>query len=163
MRLYLRHGSRCSTRSLRGRLPIITARPSATEAHWEVCPSPKYASHGVVRTLPPRETIRRVTPLMPIVGVTRVAEVTGLDRVGIPNFSTVRPRERGEGLSYYNGKGSTPLAAKAGALMEAIERYSGESCDLPTYYCDRAEMARRGATVDPTEIIAPQVAEYQPE
>jgi len=100
---------------------------------------------------------------MPIVGVTRVAEVTGLDRVGIPNFTTVRPRERGEGISYYNGKGLTPLAAKAGALMEAIERYSGELCDFPVYYCNHAEMACRGATVDPTELIVPQAMEYRSE
>jgi len=66
-------------------------------------------------------------------------------------------------LSYYNGKGSTPLAAKAGALMEAIERYSGESCDLPVYYGNRAEMARRGATANPSEVILPQVVEYRPE
>ena len=43
-------------------------------------------------------------PLMSTIGVTRVAEVTGLDRVGIPNFTTVRLREKGEGISYYNAK-----------------------------------------------------------
>ncbi len=123
---------------------------------WGLRPSPKYASHGVVRTISPAETIRRVAPLMPIVGVTRVADVTGLDRVGIPNFTTVRPRERGEGISYYNGKGSTRLAAKAGAMMEAIERYSGELCDLPVHCFDRQGMERLGTTVDPADIVVPR-------
>jgi len=100
---------------------------------------------------------------METIGVTRVAEVTGLDRVGIPNFTTVRPRELGEGISYYNGKGVTRLAAQAGALMEAVERYSGEWCDLPVYYCNRKAMERSGPTVDPTEIIVPQAAEYRPD
>jgi ribosomal protein S12 methylthiotransferase accessory factor len=129
---------------------------------WNLQPAPKYASYGVVRTIPPAETVRRVTSLMETIGVTRVAEVTGLDRVGIPNFTTVRPRERGEGISYYNGKGVTRIAAHAGALMEAIERYSGEFCDLPISYADRDEIERRGPTVDPAEIIVPHATEYRP-
>jgi ribosomal protein S12 methylthiotransferase accessory factor len=100
---------------------------------------------------------------MEIIGVTRVAEVTGLDRVGIHNFTTVRPRERGEGISYYNGKGLTRAAAHAGALMEAIERYSGERCGLPVYYCTRGEMERRGPAVDPGSIVVPGAREYRPE
>jgi len=135
----------------------------ATMDHgWQFRPAPKYAAHGVVRGVPPGETIRLVSPLMARIGVTRIAEVTGLDRVGIPNFIAARPRERGEGISYYNGKGLTRDAAKAGALMEAIERYSGESCDLPTHYCDRAELERRGPTVDPAELIVPPRTEYRP-
>jgi ribosomal protein S12 methylthiotransferase accessory factor len=100
---------------------------------------------------------------MKIIGVTRAAEVTGLDRVGIHNFTTVRPRERGEGISYYNGKGLTRAAAHAGALMEAIERYSGELCDLPVHYCTRDEMEREGPTVDPESIIIPRTMEFTPE
>jgi ribosomal protein S12 methylthiotransferase accessory factor YcaO len=135
----------------------------ATADHgWQCRPAPKYAPYGVVRAVPPGETIRRVSPLLARIGVTRVAEVTGLDRAGIPNFIAARPRERGEGISYYNGKGLTRAAAKAGALMEAIERYSGESCDLTTHYYDRAELERRRPTVDPAELIAPPCTEYRP-
>ena len=122
----------------------------------------KYADYGVVRSVPPSETIRRAQPLMATVGVTRVADITGLDSVGIPNFTAVRPRERGEGISYYNGKGVTRAAAKAGAMMEAIERYSGEFCDLSVYYCTRDEMGRRGLTVDPAELLMPTVEAYLP-
>ncbi len=130
---------------------------------WTLRSSPKYDSYGTVRVVAPSATIRRVTPLLETVGVTRVAEVTGLDRVGIPNFTTVRPRDRGEGISYYNGKGATRDAAHAGALMEAIERYSGELCDLPVFFADREEMERRGPTVDPTEIIVPMAVGYRPD
>jgi ribosomal protein S12 methylthiotransferase accessory factor YcaO len=126
-------------------------------------PAPKYADYGVVRVIPPEETIRRILPLLEAIGVTRVADVTGLDRTGIPNFTTVRPREPGYGISYYNGKGVTRSAAKAGALMEALERHSGESCDLPVHRATRAEMNRRGPTVDPNRIVEPRVVEYRPE
>jgi YcaO-like protein with predicted kinase domain len=121
----------------------------------------KYSPHGVVRTVPPAETIRRVTPLMAAIGVTRVGEVTGLDRVGLPNFTAVRPRERGDGISYYNGKGLTRDAARAGALMEAVERYSGEYCDLPVRYCPRADLD--GPVLDPATLVAPAVIAYRPE
>src|SRR5882724_8834178 len=115
---------------------------------WQLRSAPKYASHGVVRTISPEETIKRVMPVMPIVGVTRIAEVTGLDHVGIPNFVSVRPRDV-HGISYYNGKGTTRFSAKAGAMMEAIERYSGERCDLKVFYCTLAEMRRKGPAIDP--------------
>jgi ribosomal protein S12 methylthiotransferase accessory factor YcaO len=126
-------------------------------------PSPKYASYGVVRTVAPKETIRRVLPMLEAIGVTRVADVTGLDRVGIPNFTTVRPREPGFGISYYNGKGATRSAAKAGALMEALERHTGERCDLPVYCYTQAEMQRRGPTLDPSQIMEPSVRRYEPD
>lgn len=145
-----------------GSVPKVARASERTPTSWPFQSSPKYASYGVVRVVPATETIRRVMPLMKAMGVTRVAEVTGLDRVGIPNFITVRPRECGEGISYYNGKGVTRSAAQAGALMEAVERYSGERCDLPVYYCDREEMERRGPTVDVQEIIVPHAAEYRP-
>jgi ribosomal protein S12 methylthiotransferase accessory factor YcaO len=137
----------------------VTAAPGT----WELRSAPKYASHGVVRTIPPAETIRRMTPLMPVIGVTRVAEVTGLDRVGIPNYTAVRPRELGEGISYYNGKGLTRFAAHAGAMMEAIERQAAEFCDLPVTYATFEEIRQLGPAVDPTEIIVPRSTEYRPD
>lgn len=123
-------------------------------------PSPKYAPHGVVRVVPPSETIARVLPLCDKIGVTRVADVTGLDRVGIPNFTTVRPREAVPGISYYNGKGLTASAAKAGALMEAVERHCAERCDCPVIHGTRDEIGEYGAAIDPRQIVAPLVREY---
>ena len=58
---------------------LIEKRPRS----WQLRPSPKYAPYGTVRVISPTDTIRRVTPLMETVGVTRVAEVTGLDRPGL--------------------------------------------------------------------------------
>jgi len=142
----------------------LTFAPAAqrSSADWELRPSSKYASHGVVRTVPPAETVRRALPLMKRIGVTRIGDVTNLDRVGIPNYTAVRPAGL-DGVSYYNGKGTTHLDAKAGALMEAIERASAEQCDLAVYYCTREEMERTGPTIDPAEIIVPHVQKYEPD
>ena len=142
---------------------MSSAFASPRSSHsWKLEPSPKYASHGVVRTVPPAETIRRTLPLMEKIGVSRIGDVTNLDRVGIPNYMAVRPGGR-DGISYYNGKGATPQDAKAGALMEAIERASAEECDLQVFYCTREEMERTGPTIDPAEIIVPQVTKYVPD
>jgi len=98
---------------------------------WRLGRLEKYSSHGVVRAVEPRETIRRATAVMDRVGITTVAEVTHLDRVGIPNYMSVRPRDCDPGISSYNGKGTTRADAHAGALMEAIERHAGECCSQP--------------------------------
>jgi ribosomal protein S12 methylthiotransferase accessory factor len=147
----------------RGGSGLEAFRPRGAVAEdWQLRRSPKYTLGGVVRTVPPSATIERVLPLMELMGVTRIADVTGLDRVGIANFTTVRPRERGIGISYYNGKGLTRTAARAGALMEAVERYSGEFCDLPVHFATRDEMDRFGATVDPDLLYAPPLDRYEP-
>jgi ribosomal protein S12 methylthiotransferase accessory factor len=62
-------------------------------------------------------------------GVTRLADITGLDRVGIPVFTAVVPRSD-DTITVYNGKGCSPLDARAGALMESIERQTALDADI---------------------------------
>ena len=99
----------------------MSAEPCSYE-YWLGAREAKYSSAGVERSVRPRATIRRARAVLDRIGVTRVADVTDLDRVGIPNFMTVRPHDLGPGISYYNGKGTTREQAHAGALMEAVER-----------------------------------------
>ena len=111
---------------------------------------------GVERTIRPAETIRRVEPLLGRIGVTRVGEVTHLDRNGLPNFVAVWPREAGRGISYYNGKGATRAQAKASAMMEAVERYSAEECHLPVSEASYERLRNSADAVDPRELMAPR-------
>ncbi len=53
------------------------------------------------------------------IGVTRLADITGLDRIGIPVWQAVRPW--GRSLSLHQGKGLDADDARLGACMEAIE------------------------------------------
>ncbi len=62
-------------------------------------------------------------------GITRAANVTHLDRIGIPVFMVVRPGARS--LSVDQGKGLDPVAAKVSGLMEAVERFHAEHAILP--------------------------------
>lgn len=57
-------------------------------------------------------------------GVTRLAELTGLDRIGFPVWQAVRPLGRAQ--SVHQGKGATDLDAKIGALGEALESHWAE-------------------------------------
>ena len=87
---------------------------------------PKKYFVGTHRALTPEETLKVVEPKAKVVGVTRVSDITGLDRVGIPIYSCVRPRAANGAVSVYSGKGVKDVLAKISALMEAIERYSAE-------------------------------------
>lgn len=54
-------------------------------------------------------------------GISRVTDITLLDGVGIPVFSSVRPAAVAGSLCVNAGKGIRPIDAKVGAYMEAIE------------------------------------------
>lgn len=82
------------------------------------------------RTVAVEITLREAARIAAAKGLTRVADITGLDRIGIPVYSAVVPRSH-DVLSVYNGKGLTAMDARAGALMEAIERQTALHADVP--------------------------------
>lgn len=61
-------------------------------------------------------------------GITRVADVTGLDRIGLPVYTSVRPA--GRSISICSGKGITRGQARAGAILEATELWAAEQPHL---------------------------------
>lgn len=60
------------------------------------------------------------------IGVTRIADITNLDRLGIPIFSAIRPSAAKGAISIYSGKGSTEQRARISAIMESFERCLAE-------------------------------------
>jgi ribosomal protein S12 methylthiotransferase accessory factor len=137
----------------------MSADPCSYE-YWLGPREAKYSSSGVERSVRPSATIRRARAVLELIGVTKVADVTDLDRVGIPNFMTVRPHDLGPGISYYNGKGTTRADAYAGAMMEAIERHAGERYDGPVIASSHYNLRSEHACVDPLEIHVPMVRKY---
>lgn len=65
------------------------------------------------------ETLEIATALMPALGISRVTDITRMDRLGLPVCASIRPR--GKALRVHAGKGLDPTEAHVGALMEAIE------------------------------------------
>src|SRR5271165_1964703 len=76
---------------------------------------------GLQRIASAAATFERVKASAQALGVTRLADITGLDRIGIPTYSAIVPQSD-DAMSVYTGKGLRPIDAKVGALMEAIER-----------------------------------------
>lgn len=105
------------------------------------------------RVRPPEETWARIRPLFEPCGITRVGELTGLDRLGIPVWFAVRPNART--LSVSQGKGVDDVSAKVSAAMEAIEIAHAEQPGLDVREADLAGIARLGAVADVTRL--PQV------
>ena len=101
---------------------------------------------GTHRIVTPEETVRRLVPLMPSIGITRLADLTGLDRLRVPVFAAYRPNSRS--LAVFQGKGVTPVAAKASALMEATETFCAEAAAPPLRLATIGEIAALGAVVD---------------
>lgn len=83
---------------------------------------------GTHRCRTPSQTLSAIIPLFPDYGVTRLADVTGLDTLGIPVVMACRPQAAT--LTVAQGKGATLEAAAASAAMEAIEHWHGE-CAVP--------------------------------
>ena len=108
------------------------------------------------RTVSPEETLARVERVLPAAGITRVADITNLDRIGIPVFSSIRPTAGLGAVSVYNGKGATPAEAKVSAMMEGIERYSAE-LDSRTLLVSPYSRLCGGeiAVLDPARLILP--------
>ncbi len=89
---------------------------------------PKQYWNGTQRAVPPGVTVRTLMPLKKRFGITRVANVTGLDWLGLPVVMVCRPNSRS--LSVSQGKGLTLDAAKASGLMESVELYHAEHISL---------------------------------
>ncbi len=92
-------------------------------------PDIKYLE-GTQRVLDPEQTLANTSKLLPKIGVTRIANITDLDRVGIPVFSAIRPSAAAGAISIYSGKGATETNARISAIMESFERCLAEQPEV---------------------------------
>ena len=110
---------------------------------------PKHFRRGTHRSIEPAETLARVRPLAARMGITRLGNITGLDRIGIPVAVAVRPNSRSVSVS--QGKGLDLAQAMASALMEAAEGFHAEEI-APTRQAAYRGLARRETAVDPATL-----------
>lgn len=106
----------------------------------------KKHTDGTHRAIAPAQTIKTAEPFLAAMGITRVANVTGLDRLGIPVVNAYRPNSRS--LSVSQGKGRDLKSAKASAIMEAIEGFHAEEVDLPVKRGSFNEMVHDHRLID---------------
>lgn len=104
---------------------------------------------GTHRVVAPAETLTRFRPLASHMGITRLGNVTGLDRIGIPVCVAVRPNSRSVSVS--QGKGLDSAQAMTSALMEAIEGFHAEEVEEGRRASYR-EFAVNHGVVDPSSL-----------
>lgn len=108
------------------------------------------------------DTLTKIMPLCTKIGVTRISDITFMDRLYIPNYSAILPGTE-DTVWVYGGKGITRSSAKASALMEAIERYSSLSGTYPrTFirgtYLQLSKLYNK--VLNPAEVVEPVSQEY---
>ena len=107
----------------------------------------KVLRQGTHRCCTAEQTWQRLQPLLPQAGITRVADITQLDSVGLPVFQAVRPHSRA--LAVSQGKGLTPLLAKVSAVMESLESWSAEQIPVAV---TRQRASDLGLAYDPSQL-----------
>jgi YcaO-like protein with predicted kinase domain len=108
--------------------------------------SEKKFLRGTHRVRSPADTFAAYRGHMARAGITRVANVTGLDYVGIPVYVAVRPNSRS--LATSQGKGLDHDSARVSALMESLEVWHAEHVDLPLRWDSYPHLRRTDPVID---------------
>ena len=98
--------------------------------HGRRLDAPSVLREGTHRAATLDATWKRFVPAARRAQITRIADLTGLDTLGIPVAAAIRPM--GRSLSTQQGKGITHEAARVSALMESLETWTAEHHALPT-------------------------------
>ena len=112
---------------------------------------------GTHRVIAPKKTVEINEDKLKTVGITRVADITDLDRIGMPVFTAIRPTAEDGAISIYGGKGISKDHAKASAMMEGFERYSAEKQENDdTIFATPNEIGEKGDYIEPKSLNLPQ-------
>lgn len=111
----------------------------------------------------PEETFEKFSPLRSQAGITRLADITKLDTLGIPTYLAVRPRVDLVDLNVtvYNGKGFTKMQAKVSAMMEAFERHAAERHNRPAILASFREISNYYKVVHPWRLTLAHGDDYK--
>lgn len=125
--------------------------------HRSLCPAGvdadmiafRQATH---RVLDPHQTFAAIEPHFAAAGITRIADLTGLDDIGIPTAQAVRPGSMT--LSVSQGKAPTLVAAKVSAAMESLECWHSENI-RPQLQATSADALGSTLGYDPNRLPRP--------
>lgn len=115
---------------------------------------------GTHRASRPERLLASLSTVFHHFKISRVARITGLDRIGVEVYSIVRPNS--SGLSVTQGKGLRKLTAKLSGIMEAVECLHAEHPENALFLASSSELTRRwpdvstefwSAKVDPARRI----------
>jgi YcaO-like protein with predicted kinase domain len=137
----------------------LTTRPGPVVANQAAVPAGYWArTHRLVS---PEETLSAVWPYFPVMGITRVADITGLDTIGIPVVTVCRPNSRSVVVSL--GKGLDLMAAKASGVMESVEAFVAERIIRPLVLGSVNDLRFSHRLVDADLLPRPPDSLYHPD
>jgi YcaO-like protein with predicted kinase domain len=100
---------------------------------WQFDPPPTadmlagVLDHTTDHTLSAAAYWQRLRPMLQDFGISRVADITGLDTIGLPVVQAVRPAAHSNAVT--QGKAGTLEGAAVGAVLECLEMAAGEAFD----------------------------------
>jgi thioglycine synthase len=108
------------------------------------------------------DTLSQISPICKKIGVTRISDITYLDRLYIPNYSSTLPGTD-DSIWVYSGKGPTKKHAIVSALMESIERYCSLYSTWPKGLIRGtfSELSKKyNKVLHPEEVVEPVESSY---
>ncbi|VBA36062.1 hypothetical protein LAUMK13_00975 [Mycobacterium innocens] len=114
---------------------------------------------GTYRIISPEQTWQAVQPMLESAGITRVADLTWLDDLGIPTVQAVRPASLT--LSVSQGKATTYRAAQVSAVMESLETWHAENVTPDLFSMTTRDIAA-ALTYDPAQLLLSARSIYHP-
>lgn len=121
----------------------ILDRLAADEVN--LCSAANVEQQSSTRLMDADLTVQKLRPYFSRLGIVRLAETTGLDRIGIPVWMAVRPNSKT--LAVSQGKGITTAHARASAVMEAAEIAIAENIPLASINATRQDLLHAGKAV----------------
>lgn len=101
---------------------------------------------GTHRSRDPQQTLEWVSPKLASMGITRIADITGLDCIGVPVTMVVRPNSRS--LAVSQGKGLSLTCARVSGIMESVETYHAERINRPLKLSARSTLKKEQRVVN---------------
>lgn len=102
---------------------------------------------GTIRSQSVNTTLDWLKPLLKKMGITRVANITGLDCLGVPVAISIRPNSKH--LAVSQGKGLTLELAMVSAIMESAEGFHMENPADPIIYGSYSKLIKLHPLIDP--------------
>jgi YcaO-like protein with predicted kinase domain len=121
----------------------------------------KVHTSGTHRVSSLDETRARIWPLLRPLGITRVADITGRDCIGLPVVAVYRPNARS--LSVAQGKGLTLAAAEISGVMESLEFFHAENISTPVLLGSYNQLRFTYPLLEPATLPKSAVGRYHPE
>ncbi|WP_264211446.1 YcaO-like family protein [Leisingera thetidis] len=125
---------------------------------------PKMQRKGYVfdthRLCDPARTLAAIRPHLAGMGITRIANLTGLDRVGLPTVMVTRPNSRSVAVAL--GKGLTLEAAQTSGVMEAVESWHAERITLPVRAASYQDLRQDALVADVERLPRVTGASFDP-